>query len=139
MTKPRILVVDDESFYTDVLDNLLGDDYDVVIARNGSEALKLATQAPQPDLILLDIVMEDMDGHEVCRNLKQNPDTQKIPVIFLTVRRDIDDEVLGFNLGAVDYITKPMSPPIVRARVRTHIEIQQLHQKLEKLIKDYCQ
>jgi putative two-component system response regulator len=70
--------------------------------------------------------------------LKKNPQTQNIPVIFLTVRSEVDDEVLGFNLGAVDYITKPMSPPIVRARVRTHIEIQQLRKRLEKLIAD-CQ
>lgn len=139
MTNPRILIVDDESFYTDVLDNLLCDDYDIVIARKGSEALKLATEDPQPDLILLDIVMEDMDGYEVCRNLKLNSDTKNIPVIFLTVKRDVDDEVMGFNLGAVDYITKPMSPPIVRARVRTHINIQQLRKKLEMLIKNYCQ
>jgi putative two-component system response regulator len=132
--KPRILIVDDESFYTEVLDNLLGQDYEIEIVNNGTAALTRSEVDPKPDLILLDIMMEDLDGYEVCRALKKSPSTENIPVIFLTVRSDVDDEVLGFNLGAVDYITKPMSPPIVRARVRTHIEIQQLRKKLEKLI-----
>lgn len=139
MTKPLILIVDDESFYTEVLDNLLREDYDILIATSGEQALNLVQQTPQPDLILLDIVMEGMDGYEVCRQLKTNRDTYSIPVIFLTVKSDVDDEVLGFNLGAVDYITKPMSPPIVRARVRTHIEIEQLRKKLEDMIRKYCQ
>lgn len=134
--KPRLLIVDDESFYTEVLDNLLGQEYEIDIVHNGKGALNLAESEPAPDLILLDIMMEDLDGYEVCKLLKKNPQTKNIPVIFLTVRSDVDDEVLGFNLGAVDYITKPMSPPIVRARVRTHIEIQLLRKKLEKLLAD---
>jgi putative two-component system response regulator len=138
VNKPRILIVDDESFYTEVLDNLLSNEYEIEIVHNGTAALSRSEVEPKPDLILLDIMMEDLDGYEVCRALKKNPLTQTIPVIFLTVCSDVDDEVLGFNLGAVDYITKPMSPPIVRARVRTHIEIQQLRKKLEKLIAD-CQ
>ena len=133
-SKPRVLIVDDESFYTEVLDNLLRDDYDIDIVGNGSGALQRAESDPRPDLILLDIMMEDIDGYEVCKKLKANALTADIPVIFLTVRSDVDDEVHGFDLGAVDYITKPMSPPIVRARVRTHIEIQQLRKKLEKLL-----
>jgi len=132
--KPRVLIVDDESFYTEVLDNLLRDDYIIDIVDNGTEALRRAAAEPRPDLILLDIMMEDIDGYEVCKRLKANALTTDIPVIFLTVRSDVDDEVHGFNLGAVDYITKPMSPPIVRARVRTHIEIQQLRKRLEKLL-----
>jgi putative two-component system response regulator len=135
--KARILIVDDESFYTEVLNDLLSPEYHIDIVHNGSDALKRVTQEPSPDLILLDIMMEDMDGYEVCKVLKKNPATHDIPVIFLTVRSDVDDEVMGFNLGAVDYITKPMSPPIVRARVRTHIEIQQLRKKLEKLLAEY--
>ena len=134
MNKPRLLIVDDESFYTEVLENLLSDEYDISIARNGNDALALAIEQPQPDLILLDIIMLDMDGYEVCKKLKQNMTTKDIPVIFLTVKSDVDDEVHGFELGAVDYITKPMSPPIVRARVRTHIEIIQLRNKLKKMI-----
>jgi putative two-component system response regulator len=132
--KARILIVDDENFYTEVLNDLLSNEYDIDIVHSGSDALNRASGDPAPDLILLDIMMEDMDGYEVCKALKKNPTTHDIPVIFLTVRSDVDDEVLGFNLGAVDYITKPMSPPIVRARVRTHIEIQQLHKRLEKLL-----
>ncbi|MBT3206181.1 MAG: response regulator [Gammaproteobacteria bacterium] len=132
--KPSILIVDDESFYTEVLDNLLREEYDINIVSNGTDALAKAVELPQPDLILLDIMMEDMDGYEVCKHLKQDLATKEIPVIFLTVKSDVDDEVLGFNLGAVDYITKPMSPPIVRARVRTHIEIIQLRKKLEQMI-----
>jgi putative two-component system response regulator len=138
LQKPRILIVDDESFYTDVLDNLLGQEYEIDIVHNGEDALNQAASDPAPDLILLDVMMQDLDGYEVCKLLKKNPQTQNIPVIFLTVRSEVDDEVLGFNLGAVDYITKPMSPPIVRARVRTHIEIQKLRKRLEKLIAD-CQ
>lgn len=134
MNKPRIMIVDDEKFYTEVLDNLLRDDYDITIVHNGNEALTQAAHLPQPDLILLDIMMVDMDGYEVCKKLKQNMETKEIPVIFLTVKGDVDDEVLGFNLGAVDYITKPMSPPVVRARVRTHIEIVQLRKKLEQML-----
>lgn len=132
--KHNILIVDDESFYTDVLVSLLGDQYNIITTNNGIDALKIAEQTPQPDLILLDIVMEKMDGYEVCRRLKLNKTTQEIPVIFLTVKRDVDDEVLGFDLGAVDYITKPMSPAIVRARVRTHLEIVDLRNHLKKLI-----
>ncbi len=132
--KPRLLIVDDESFYTEVLDNLLNQEYEIDIVHNGEDALNHAASDPVPDLILLDIMMQDLDGYEVCKLLKKNPQTKNIPVIFLTVRSDVDDEVLGFNLGAVDYITKPMSPPIVRARIRTHIEIQQLRKRLEKLL-----
>jgi len=131
--KPEILIVDDEPFYTEVLDNLLREDYRISIAQTGQQALELATREPAPDLILLDIMMQDMDGYEVCRKLKEHPQAKNIPVIFLTAKRDVDDEVLGFNLGAVDYITKPISPPIVRARVRTHIEIGQLRQQVKQL------
>jgi putative two-component system response regulator len=133
-SKPRILIVDDESFYTEVLDNLLRGDYYIDIADNGAAALEQALHEPQPDLILLDVMMEDIDGYEVCKELKTRSATRDIPVIFLTVRSDVNDEVQGFNLGAVDYITKPMSPPIVRARVKTHIEIQQLRKNLERML-----
>lgn len=130
--KPEILIVDDEPFYSEVLDNLLREEYRTRIASNGPQALKIATATPPPDLILLDIMMQGMDGYEVCRQLKANPVSKSVPVIFLTVKRDVEDEVLGFNLGAVDYITKPISPPIVRARVRTHIEISRLKKQLEQ-------
>ncbi|MGD2118174.1 MAG: response regulator [Chromatiales bacterium] len=133
-TKPRILVVDDESFYREVLENLMRNDYQVVLAESGDQALEIAVQQPKPDLIILDVVMPGIDGYEVCRQLKADPQTEDIPVIFLTVKSNVDDEVRGFNLGAVDYITKPMSPPIVMARVRTHLKLRQLHDQLLQMI-----
>ncbi len=134
--RPRVLIVDDERFYSEVLENLLRPQFDISVAGNGATALAQARSEPRPDLILLDILMPDMDGYEVCRRLKEDTLTRDIPVIFLTVKRDIDDEVRGFNLGAVDYITKPMSPPIVRARVRTHIELGKLRQQLRECLEN---
>ena len=121
--KPKILVVDDEKFYIDVLVDLLGDDYKVVVAKNGEQAIMRATADPLPDLILLDVLMPDLDGYDVCKLLKENSLTRDIPVIFLTVKSEITDELKGFELGAVDYISKPMSPPIVKARVHTHLSL----------------
>ncbi len=132
--KPRILVVDDERFYIDVLSNLLRDEYEVETAVTGEEALIQAAAEPLPDLVLLDIVLPDIDGYEVCHRLKQNVATAEIPVIFLTVKSDVDDEVRGFNLGAVDYIAKPISPPIVKARVRTHVKLARMIKQLEELV-----
>lgn len=132
--KARILIVDDEPFYTDVLQNLLRDEYTVAVAQNGEEALRYATEEPQPELILLDIILPGIDGYEVCRRLKGDPATASIPIIFLTVKGDVDDEVHGFNLGAVDYITKPMSPPIVKARTRTHIKMAEMVKQLEFML-----
>ncbi|MBL7004541.1 MAG: response regulator [Gammaproteobacteria bacterium] len=131
MAKQKILIVDDESFYIEVIENLLHEDYDILIAHNGYDAIKLVQCEDKPDLILLDIMMEGIDGYEVCRCLKSDEQSKHIPIIFLTVKSDVDDEVLGFNLGAVDYITKPISPPIVRARVNNHIEILRLRKELE--------
>jgi len=128
--KAKILIVDDETFYIDLLRGLLNDDYKTVVAKNGEDALRRAAAEPAPDLILLDILMPDMDGYEICRQLKGNPATHSIPVIFLTVKSEVADELKGFELGAVDYITKPMSPPIVRARVRNHLMLSTIHQHL---------
>ncbi len=132
--KAKILVVDDEPFYTDVLQNLLRNEYEVVVADDGEKALRAAMEDPKPDLIMLDVILPEIDGYEVCQRLKENPETANIPVIFLTVKGDVDDEVKGFNLGAVDYITKPMSPPIVKARTRTHIKMSQLVKQLELML-----
>jgi putative two-component system response regulator len=126
----RILIVDDEAIYIDVLVELLQPQYKTVVAKSGAQALKRAAAAPPPDLILLDVLMPDMDGHEVCRRLKENPSTADIPVIFLTVKREVDDELLGFELGAVDYITKPMSPPIVKTRVANHLALSRANRRL---------
>jgi putative two-component system response regulator len=130
-SKPRILLVDDETLYIDILVDLLKDDYKTVVAKNGDQALNRVADEPLPDLVLLDILMPGMDGYEVCRLLKENPRTRGIPVIFLTVKSEVTDEVKGFDLGAVDYIAKPMSPPIVRARVRSHLALHQAQQQLE--------
>ncbi len=123
--RSRILVVDDESFYLDVLVELLKERYRVTVAKSGEQALKRAMGTPSQDLILLDVMMPEMDGYEVCRRLKMNRRTVDIPVIFLTVKGEVEDEIKGFEVGAVDYITKPMSPPIVLSRVKTHLDADQ--------------
>jgi putative two-component system response regulator len=128
--KPKILLVDDETLYIDILVDLLKDDYTTVIAKGGSQALKRLANDPLPDLVLLDILMPDMDGYEVCKQIKQNPRTRFIPIIFLTIKSEVSDEIRGFELGAVDYIAKPMSPPIVRARVKSHLALHQAQRQL---------
>jgi putative two-component system response regulator len=129
-TKAKVLVVDDEKFYIDVLVELLNGDYKVVVAKEGEQALQRALAPPLPDLILLDILMPGMDGYEVCKQLKQHPATKDIPVIFLTVKSEVADELKGFELGAVDYISKPMSPPIVKARVCTQLALSRAKRQL---------
>lgn len=116
-----ILVVDDSSDNIILMSRLLKDHYRTKIATNGEKALKIALSDDPPDLILLDVMMPGMDGYEVCQELKKNPKTAKIPVIFLTAKTDIEDEKRGFEVGAVDYITKPVSAPLVLARIKTHL------------------
>lgn len=128
-----ILVVDDVESNIDILVGILGDDYDVSVAMDGESALEAVDDDP-PDLILLDIMMPGMDGYEVCRRLKANPETQKIPVIFVTAKTDVADETRGFELGAVDYITKPISPPIVQERVKTHLALYDQQRALEGMV-----
>jgi putative two-component system response regulator len=119
-----VLVVDDTPDVLSMISCLLKHRYKVRAANNGADALRIAGSEHRPDLILLDILMPEMDGYEVCRRLKSDPGTADIPVIFLTVKNDVEDEKLGFELGAVDYIAKPISPPIVFARVKTHLELK---------------
>jgi putative two-component system response regulator len=121
--KPTILVVDDAPDNLSLMSNLLSDDYKVKIANSGEKALKIARSDAPPALILLDIMMPEMDGYEVCRQLKHDPKTRTIPVIFLTAKSEMDDELTGLTLGAVDYITKPISPPIVMARVKNYLAL----------------
>lgn len=130
--KPTILIVDDTPDNITLLCSLLGDKYRNKVAINGIKALKIAESASKPDLILLDIMMPDMDGYEVCRRLKSNPETAEIPVIFLTAKTQEADETKGFELGAVDYITKPISPPILLARVQTHLALQEARSRLSR-------
>ncbi len=122
--KATILVVDDTAENLTVMTGLLKPDYRTKIAVDGEGALRIMMADAPPDLVLLDIMMPGMDGYEVCRRLKAEPRTRDIPVIFLTAKAEVEDEQHGFDLGAVDYITKPISPPIVMARVRTHLALK---------------
>ncbi len=121
----KILLVDDERLNRTLLSAMLQPLYTVMVAENGKQALQIAAQSDnRPDLILLDIMMPGIDGFEVCRRLKENEDTANIPIIFVTAMDKIEDESKGFSLGAVDYITKPVSQPIVLARVKTHLQLK---------------
>lgn len=120
-TKPIVLVIDDTPDHIQIISNVLSNDYQVKAAINGERGLAIALQEPRPDIILLDILMPDLNGFEVCRQLKANPLTRAIPVMFLTAQSDVDDEQFGFDIGAVDYITKPISPAILRVRVRSQL------------------
>ncbi len=119
---PLILAVDDEASNLQLLRQILQDQYRLLFAKDAARALELARQE-RPNLILMDVMMPGTTGHEACRQLKADPATAHIPVIFVTALSDTADEVLGFEAGAVDYITKPVSPPVVRARVRTHLSL----------------
>jgi len=127
--KRSILVVDDIKDNIDVLHAILKDDYKIQFALSGRKALELAKKH-KPDLVLLDVMMPEMDGFTVCKALKDNPSTKNIPVIFVTANNETMDEVTGFEIGAVDYITKPVTPTIVKARVQTHIQLSNQKQLL---------
>ena len=119
--KHTILVVDDSPDSLQLLNAMLKQEFKIRLASNGAQALKAAAQQPRPDAILLDIMMPDMDGYEVCERLKAEDATREIPVIFLTAKTDIEDAQRGFDVGGADYITKPILPPVVVARLRTHV------------------
>ncbi len=131
MDQQRILIVDDERFNVNVLVDLLRDDYRMMVAKNGEQALK-AIELQLPDMVLLDIMMPGMDGYEVCRRLKSDDRTRDIPVIFVSAMGQELDEQKGFELGAVDYITKPICPSIVLARVKTHLELRNAYKVIER-------
>ncbi len=130
--KPSILIVDDSPEIVEILDRILNKEYNVKVALNGEKALSKVFSQEPPDLILLDIMMQEMDGYEVCMCLKKHETIRKIPVIFLSAMDEVKDESKGFEVGAVDYITKPFSPVIVKARVKTHIELSIARRELEK-------
>lgn len=131
--KQTVLVVDDMPDDLTLISGLLKDSYKVKIAHDGKRALTVAMSGTPPDLILMDIMMSVMDGYEACRYLKENAETKDIPVIFLTAKAEEEDEMKGFDLGAVDYITKPISPPIVLARVQTHLRLRRQQIELKAL------
>ena len=128
-----ILIVDDEPINIKALQLVLGEEHNLVFATTGEMALQMAVEEPQPDLILMDIVMPGLDGFEVCRRLKSDERTHNIPVVFLTARWETSEEAKGLELGAVDYIRKPFSPPIIKARIRNHLELKKTRDLLENL------
>jgi len=127
-----VLVVDDTPTNIQLLNGILREHYKVKAATSGEKALKIALNKPLPDIILLDIMMPEMDGYEVCRQLKSSSVTASIPVIFITAKSEVEDEQKGFALGAVDYITKPFNPDIVKTRIKTHLGISDQKRKLDE-------
>ena len=134
--KFNILVVDDTPENIDLLLEILKSDYKVRAAINGEQALKIARLKVAPDLILLDIMMPGIDGFEVCRQLKNDPTTSHIPIIFVTAKITTSDEIEGFSLGAADYITKPISPPVVLARVKTQLALYDQNRELDRKVRE---
>lgn len=132
MTKATILIVDDEISNIEIMNAVLEDDYDVCFATSGQEALEVA-RAAQPDLVLLDVLMPGIDGFEVCRQLKADAQLADIPVIFTTGLGDAEDEMRGLSLGAIDYVTKPIQPATLRARVGNHVELKWLRDRLASM------
>lgn len=130
--RPLILIVDDERLNITMLNALLKNDYKIMVATSGEQALRAAVSG-KPDLILLDIMMPDMDGYEVCRQLKAKEETQHISVIFITAMANSENETKGFALGAVDYISKPFNSAVVKARVGVHIQLKRKSDLLEQL------
>ncbi|MBD3657098.1 HD domain-containing phosphohydrolase [Marinobacter sp.] len=133
--KQRILVVDDIADNIDLLVEILKPDYHIQAAKSGEMALRIVNKT-MPDLILLDIMMPGMDGYEVCRRLKEDLTTRHIPVIFVSAKMTVEDELQGFDAGAVDYITKPVSPPLVKARVRTHLALHDQNRELNRKVRE---
>ncbi|MFD1625875.1 diguanylate cyclase [Azospirillum griseum] len=130
--RPKILVVDDIPSNVHVLSRILKDDYDIYFATDGEKALDLV-QTRLPDLVLLDIMMPGMDGYEVCARIKADPATHDIPIIFISAKSEVEDETRGLEVGAIDFITKPISPPIVKARVRNHLLLKRQTDLLRSL------
>jgi len=131
--RQTILIVDDVPANIKVLGEALKMEYHIAVATNGEKALQIAASLKPPDLILMDIIMPGMDGYEACKKLKQGEQTRNIPIVFITAKDQEEDETHGLELGAVDYITKPFSIPIVKARVKTHLELKRHRDNLEQL------
>ncbi len=127
----RVLIVDDQRLNVQLLTDILKDHYDISVAGDGERAVEFCARRP-PDLVLLDVQMPGLDGYEVCRRLKADPATREIPVIFVTARDTMEDQIKGLEAGAVDFITKPVLAPIVRARTRTHILLKQHADRLRE-------
>jgi putative two-component system response regulator len=132
--RQTILIVDDTPENIDLLTEVLDPYYQTKVALNGEKALRIMAGETKPDLILLDIMMPGISGYDVCQRLKRNSDTHGVPIIFVTAMNEMEDEKKGLELGAVDYITKPISPSIVLARVRTHLALYDQTRELERLV-----
>jgi phosphoserine phosphatase RsbU/P len=130
--KRVLLLVEDDPENIELVSSILGETYEIRVAKNGVKALELVNIEPKPGLILLDVIMPHMGGYEVCKHVKANPKTRDIPVIFLTGKTDVADETRGFEVGAVDYIHKPFSPPIVTARVQTQLMLREAHETVAR-------
>lgn len=129
-SKQTILVVDDERVNVNLLNEILSDEYRIKVALNGKQAIDRTESSPKPDLILLDIKMPELDGYEVCRKLNQNPETAEIPIIFITMLSNTEDEKKGLEIGAVDYITKPFNAAIIKARIKTQLRLKRYIEEL---------
>ncbi len=134
LIKQKILIIDDTPANINLLGQSLQNRYDILVATNGHDGIRMAQKTPCPDLVLLDIMMPGIDGYEVCERLKASAITNKIPVIFVTAMGETEDEAKGFKVGGVDYITKPISPTVVRARVETHLALYDQNRELEKKV-----
>jgi len=132
----RLLAVDDEEVNLVMLNEILHEEYALSIASNAAEALDLLASPLEIDLILLDVMMPDMDGYEMCRRIKEDPRRRDIPVIFVTAMSRTEDEEQGFRLGAVDFIPKPFKPSLVAARVKTHLTLHRQHKVLEQMVEE---
>lgn len=131
VVQQKILIIDDTPANIQILHAVLGESYSIFFAASGREGISMARKE-LPDLILLDIMMPEMDGYAVCKELKGDPRTRQVPIIFITAMGTVEDETKGLELGAIDYITKPFSPPIVKARVKNHLELKRHRDLLEK-------
>ena len=133
MSKPLLLIVDDQPTNIQILAGILQNEYQIKVATSGKDCIKICNKSPQPDLLLLDIEMPEMNGYEVFNELKSKQLTSQIPVIFVTARVEDDDEEMGLELGAVDYITKPVRPAIVKARIKNQITIKRQNDQLKRM------
>jgi len=136
---PIVLVVDDSANNLRLISGILSQECELQVALNGKRALELAVKEPVPDLILLDIMMPEMSGHEVCRRLKADPRTRHIPVLFVTAMGEEGDEAIGFELGAVDYISKPINSRLLRSRVKAHLRLHSRELSLESMVRERTQ
>jgi putative two-component system response regulator len=135
-SKQTILIVDDTAENLEILSGILRPYYKVVAALDGESALEIVLKDPKPDMILLDVMMPGINGYEVCERLKSHPATVNIPVIFVTAMNEVKDEKFGFELGAVDYVTKPINPSVVLARIKTHLALYDQNRELEKKVQE---